>query len=219
MNKEIRIAQFMNEEQQELNPPSPDRVARRALILSAIICRSGIEKDAGNPQAEAFRQQVVEWVERLGLDSEAEPLELEILRKSIGELSERQRIDCGWQAEALAVLAWALGKYELPNYDVQVAGPDIADALGFMEEKASTFLHRPRLRPLHEITILADQLFALHWRLRQFSHEQSAMDFHDFARTASFGPLDIDGLRLIENDLAIQDVPVFKRLNSGGEKP
>jgi len=201
---------MMTEDQPEQNPPSAERVAQRALVLSAITCRSAIEQDAGNKQAEEFRKQVVEWIQRLDLDSEAEPLELEILRKPLGELSERQSIDCGWHAEALAVLAWALGKYQLPNYDVQVIGPDIADALGFMEEEGSTALHLPKLRPLHEITILSDQMFALHWRLRQFSLDQSAMDFQDFAPTAWFGSLNIDGLRLIEKDLAIQDVPIFR---------
>jgi hypothetical protein len=36
------------------------------------------------------------------------------------------------------------------------------------------------------------------------------MNFEEFARTASFGPLPLDGLRLIEQDLEIQGVPLFR---------
>jgi hypothetical protein len=36
------------------------------------------------------------------------------------------------------------------------------------------------------------------------------MDFAEFARTAWFGRLDTSGLRLLENDLAIGDAPLFR---------
>jgi hypothetical protein len=35
------------------------------------------------------------------------------------------------------------------------------------------------------------------------------MDFREFAQAAWFGPLDIAGLKLLENDLAIGDEPIF----------
>lgn len=192
----------------ETTPPSADRVARRALVVSAIICRSGIEGDAGNPEAEAFRESIISWMTRLGLDAEAEPEEIALLRTPLGKLSKKLAIDSSWKAEGLGVLAWALGKYELPNYETQVAGPEIADTLGFMEERGSTVLHSPKLRSPQEIEELAGQFFSLHWRLRQFSIDGNPMGFQEFAKTAYFGPLNLEGIRLVENDLGIRGAPI-----------
>jgi hypothetical protein len=199
-----------NEEQPELNPPSPQRVAERALILAAVICRSGIERDAGNLQAEKFREQVIAWLERLKLSSEAEPQEMGLLKTPLGKLAKKDGVDTSWRTEGLAVLAWALGKYELPNYETQASGPAAAEALGFLKPREETVLHEPRLRSVEEITALSDQIFTLHWRLRQFSLEPAAIDFQEFAKTAWFGPLSLDGLHLSEKDLAIQGLPISR---------
>ena len=70
--------------------PSPTRVARRALVLSAVVCRSGIEANAGDPEAEAFRGRILPWLESAGAALEAEPDELMVLRTPLGSLSVRQ---------------------------------------------------------------------------------------------------------------------------------
>jgi hypothetical protein len=198
------------EEFSEQTPPDAFRVAQRALVLSAVICRSGIEQDVGNAQAKDFRAKVIEWVERLGLNSEAEPEEMELLSLPLGKLSKKQNINASWQSEALAVLAWALKKSTLPSYDVQADGPAIADSLGFMKEKSHTALHLPQLKEPEEIAALGDHIFMVHWRLRQFSLDKSRMNFEDFARSAWFGPLPLNGLDLLDDDLEIQGVPIFE---------
>jgi hypothetical protein len=169
-------------------PPTALRVAQRALVLSAVICRSGIEGDGGNQQAEALREQVVGWIERLGLNGEAEPEEMELLRTPLGSLPKKRLVEASWRTEGLVVLAWALGRCELPDYDREANGPDTADTIGFLEEKDNAIIHQPALRPRLEIAALADHLFTLHWRLRQFSLDQASMDFQEFSRTAWFGP-------------------------------
>lgn len=190
--------------------PDALRVAQRALALSAVICRSGIEQDAGNKQAENFWGEVIKWIEQLGLSSEVEPEEMEMLRTPLGKLSKKQHIDASWQTEALAVLAWALKKSSLPDYDVQADGPQSAQILGFLNERNQTVLNDAQLREPEEIGVLGDHLFVVHWRLRQFSLDQSRMNFEDFARSAWFGPLPLDGLNLLDDDLEIQGVPIFK---------
>lgn len=179
-------------------------------MLSAMVCRSGIERNAEHDQAEKFRQHVVAWMERLKLDSEAEPAEMEMLQTPLGKLSKQLVIDASWRAEGLAVLAWALGKRPLPDYETQSSGPAIADALGFMKAREQTVLNQPRLRSFQKIQELSDQIFTLHWRLRQFSIEPGPLDFQELAKTASFGPLSLDGLRLSEKDLAIHGVPISR---------
>ena len=200
----------MSDEEAEPIPPSAERVARRALVLAAVVCRSGIEGDAGNADAEMFRGSVVTWAEDVGLTDEFEPEEMALLRTPLGKLVVRQRIDASWRVEGLAVLGWALGRTELPPYDLQADGPAVGLALGFHEATALTVLAAPRLRDRRELTSLADQLFSLHWRLRQYSLDGARLDFVDFARRASFGPLAIDGLRICEGDLEIRGAPLFR---------
>jgi len=125
----------------ELIAPSADRVARRALSLAALVCRSAIEDNAGNQEAEAFRASVVSWAGDVGLTDELEPGEIGILEAPLGSLTQRQVIDASWRTEGLAVLAWALGRCELPPYDAQANAPRIAEALGFCERRAGTVLH------------------------------------------------------------------------------
>jgi Domain of unknown function (DUF4272) len=200
----------VTDEEADPIPPSADRVARRALALAAVVCRSGIEGDAGDAEAEKFRESVIKWVEEVGLTDEIEPNEMDLLRTPLGKLNNRQRIDASWRVEGLAVLAWALGRYELPPYDLCADGPAAGLALGFREEKEDTVLSAPELRSRDELSSLADQLFSLHWRLRQYSLDGAAMDFVDVARRAWFGPLPLDGLRICEGDLEVRGVPLFR---------
>ena len=60
------------------------------------------------------------------------------------------------------------------------------------------------IRPRQEIDSLRNRLFTLHWRLTDYYVRPKVIDFAEFARTASFGPLDISGLTLIGGDLAIE---------------
>ena len=190
-------------------PPTAERVAARALVLTAVACRSSLEADAGSPEAEDFRESLVEWMRSAGLDGEAEGPELALLRAPLGSLDEQATIDASWQGEGVGVLAWALRRYDLPSYDELVAPPEIGHRLGFLRERAETVLAAPELRPAEELEQLRAAMFALHWRLRQFSLDRQGMDFEAFARKSWFGPLDIRGLRLARRDLAIDGRPLL----------
>lgn len=185
-------------------PPSAERVAARALVLCAVICRSAIEGDAHNPAAEAFRSDVVNWLRDVGVMTEVEQSELELLECTLGGLTDRQRVDASWRAEGLVVLGWSLGRCRLPAYDDRADPYPIAQALGFREPRQDTVLGAPHLCSSEEIGSLADTYFSLHWRLRQFSLDHREMNFAEFARTAWFGPLPLTGLRLISDDLEIR---------------
>jgi hypothetical protein len=178
------------------------------LVLSAIVCRAAIEGDAGNPEAEEFAVNVRKWVHDIGIAEEAEAEEIVVLGLKLGGLSSRQRIDCSWRAEGLVVLAWALGKCELPTYDVGADPYPISRVLGFRESRAESALAFPILRSAEEINDVADRLLSLHWRLRQYSLDKKPMNFEEFARTAYFGPLSLDGLRLVSHDIEIRGVPL-----------
>lgn len=196
------------EDDDPMVPPSAERVAARALILSAVVCRAAIEGDAGNPEAEEFRGSVRDWVHRVGIAEEAEASEMALLETKLGGLAARQRIDGSWRAEGLVILAWALGKCELPVYDTGVDPYPISQALGFRDERYDSVLSAPKLRSLDEISYVGEKFFSLHWRLRQYSMDNKPMNFEQFAKTAYFGPLLLDGLRLISHDIEIRGKPL-----------
>jgi hypothetical protein len=193
---------------QAILPPNPKRVAQRALVLSAVACRVGIERDADSPDAEIFREEILDWLAGLSLTEEIESNEQALLTSPLGSLSRQSAVDASWRSEGLAILAWALKKIDLPLQDEMVDSPAIAYSLGFLNDEAETVLNNPELRSGEELSRLAELMFAFHWRMRQFSLDQAAMNFVEFARECWFGPLEIEGLRCIDNDLAIGDKPI-----------
>jgi hypothetical protein len=188
----------------ESDPPSPERVARRAQVLLAVTARSLLER-----LPERFREipRLRGWLVRHELWSEAEPPELALLQAAPGALSERATIDGAWRAEGVAVLAWALGEAALPPHDEPAEPGAYRAALGFLTDVLPT---APRPRSSSELRAFADRAFALHWRLRDHTLDPSPMDFEEVARTAWFGPLNIEGLPLIEGDLAIGGVAIHR---------
>lgn len=187
-------------------PPTALRVAQRVLILSGVVCRSGIEADSGNKEAERFREDLLNWLFDLGLSNEIEPEEFDLLNSPLGTLTEQKVIDASWRGEGMAVLAWALKRIELPAHDQIVDSPTVAESLGFMRDEAFTVLPYPELRSIDELKQFAQSMFSLHWRLRQYSLDHARMDFVEFAKTCWFGPLELSGLRFVENDLAIANM-------------
>src|SRR5262249_50349751 len=121
-----------------------------------------------------------------------------------GKLDSRQQIDSTWRLEGLVVLAWALGRFDIPPHDELVTFKPLWRSLGLLDaEAASALLAGAQLRSRQGISTRPTRLFALHWRLRNFRLKPEAMDFAEFARTCWFGPLDITDLPLADGDLAI----------------
>jgi hypothetical protein len=192
-------------------PPTPLRVARRALAMCAVTCRASLERGAGNPTAEGIYAQLGPWLRGLDLESELEPHEAQLIAAPLGTLSPQQAINGTWLAEGLAVLAWALGRHELSAYDEGEDPPPLTDSLGFLnEDDAPALLASPRLRPAAEIEAYAASVLTLHWRLRDFGLRPQPMDFAKFVREAKWGPLTLEGLRLADGDLAIGANPIAK---------
>ena len=196
-------------EEIELHPPSAKRVAARAMALAAVSARglmelNASEQDAGN-RLEESRKQAITWCAQIGVDGELEESERLILHTPIGELNERQHLDSIWRFESLAVLLWALQQSELPAYDEVAKPDDLLPAAGFLNpENAKALLSSPALRSADELDDYSQQVFACHWRLRNFNIKPEAMDFRNFGETAWFGPLDLKWAKFDEkNDLAL----------------
>jgi hypothetical protein len=210
-------------------PPSAQRVAARAIVLATTVCRAFLERQREDiDDAEGLRGNLLAWLEGLGITAEVEPTERDLLNECVGQGHEEAVINASWRGEGLAVLAWALNRFELPAYDMPVFPPDPAQqSVGFgNSEVATDLLTSAALKPSTEITRLASHLTILSWRLRQFqlrpdsSAYQAAVgglqpfghgvaDRMDFVGYLSVHPAFkdnwLDVLRLKNGDLVIGD--------------
>lgn len=189
-------------------PPTPDRVAARAIVLSAVSCRALIEKDADKPGAEQLRKNVIEWLNRIGVSHEMERSEAMLLSTPLGKLDKKTTMDATWKSEGMVVLASVLGRVPLPAFYSECQPSDVANAMGFLEDRESTVLQRPKLRDSSEVAVWEETYLTLHWRLRQFSIESGPMDFAAYVSSCKWGPLRVDQLELCEGDLAVDGVRI-----------
>ena len=195
-------------------PPTPSRVAARALVLASVSCRALIEKDAGEDGAEELRLQIVPWLEGLGVLDELETAELDLISVPLGALERKARLNASWKSEGMVVLAWALGFAELPPIQEQCEPSDVANGMGFLGERDETPLSSPRLVPEAEIQRWADSYLTLHWRLREFKRTATRMHFPDYTKKCGWGPLSVSDLEIVVDDLAVDGVRIDE-LDSG----
>ena len=144
----------------------------------------------------------------LGLEEELSGWERQVLTSPFGSLADRDRINASWLSEAVTVLAWSLGKVELPRFDEQCDPAGAANSLGFLQPTDSTELSRPRLRPPEDLQEYNEFLYNLHWRVRDFSLNRRSYDFESLARKAWGEPVLRHGLVLQNGDLSIGGVPI-----------
>jgi len=191
-------------------PPNRERVLQRAWVLSCVTCRAFLENFEDELQSATLHSRVLSWIDTVFLRSEFEEAELEFVDSERGESSQQAIVNGSWRSEGLAVLAWALNRYELPAHDQMVDPVAAANALLFLSDDAHDRRNEFDLRSADELKAFSERQFAIHWRLRDFSLSPRSMDFREFARTAWFGPLDIERVALAENDLAIDGVSISK---------
>lgn len=188
-------------------PPAIDRVARRLIVVAACAARSLAEAD-GDHLAEA-RGALLDWVEGTGAAVELEPWEATLLAAAPGGVDERDRIDGSWRTEGAAVLAWSLGLVDLPPPD-QVSDPGVVfAAIGLAAVDATEdAIGRASARADAAIEVLRRQLLTVHWRLVEHRLRPGPIDLAAVATQHSWGPLTVEGLPLVDGDLAIGGRPV-----------
>jgi hypothetical protein len=196
-------------------------VARRAHALALVNYRASLEPLAGQEKYEALQAKLPQWIEALDLAAEFEQRELDLLQAPLGKAEEQLTADATWRDEGLAVLAWALGRFELSPYDQSVK-PPLAESIGFSEERlaaldtsiAEKLFKDAQLRPADAIDRYAVHATLIHWRLRSSSLSAEAdseqargMNFAGYLREhPSFKESWLNGLRLKDKDLTIGGV-------------
>jgi hypothetical protein len=193
-------------EDYRVKPVSANRVARRALILAALVCRGSIESGAGRGEAESLHTGILDWITRLGLEKELEPGEQQLLHTPLGKLRPKEVIEATWSVEGLGVLAWALGLCDLPRHDEKVDPYAITDSLYFLSDDAAELIGSARLRSTAELKAYREVVYAIHCRLREFIRGRQGKDFAAWVEKAWFDLLKIDAAHLIvHGDLGIDD--------------
>ena len=196
-----------DDEELFVEPPGAEAVARRAGILTAVVVRGVSE----------LEDDLIElpYFDELGLERDAEPQELELLRAPHGTLPQQAVIDAHWRAEGLAVLAWALGRLdELPPIDETIELGVLGDRLEWPWSAAAdvAVLRSPELRRSpEELDALSARLLTAHWRVRQFMNmSQEPMDYVAWVPGVEWAELSLDGLEVAERDLAIGGEPITR---------
>jgi hypothetical protein len=191
--------------EQETVPPTPCRVAKRALALTAVAARATLEFDA--PQLddpETQRRRLIDWIESLDIGDEFEPEEWKVLQRPVGNIEQQDHLNAMWRVEGLAVLAWAIRRHELPPDDELVVPADLYQAMGIFDARTGhELLASAELRPADELSAMQTHLLMLHWRMRDYSIRPQPMDFVAFSKSCWIGSFDVGGFQIVKNDLAI----------------
>lgn len=199
----------MNEEDVKLQPPTAEQVARRALILSAVVCRSSIDGGAGDPDAEALPPRIREWLKQGRLVDHLEPWESKLLESPLGELPQQQVFRATWAVEGLAVLGWALHRLEFPSHDELVDPFVTAEAVGLFNKDAEGIVSAAQLRSAEESSAARELMYAVHCRIRSCLRQRTMVDFRAWIEPAWVDALKLDPTRLIvAGDLGFGGQPI-----------
>lgn len=200
-------------QRREPSSPTPQSVARRSLILSVVYCRGMLEPKAATPATSglaALMSRSHDWLNSLGLSDDLTKWERRLVTTPVGNLSQRDAINASWLCEAVAVLAWSLGRCELPALDEQCDGAGVVKSLGFLQPRENTVLAAPSLRPTDELLDYNKVIWEVQWRIRDFELHRNTRDFESIARKAWGEPVRRHGLRFAGQDICVAGQPLSR---------
>jgi Domain of unknown function (DUF4272) len=156
------------DELERFPPPTPVMVARKALILSAVVCRSHLESYKDEEYRRQTAEFIHEWFDELDLWPHLEPDEERIIRAGFGQMHPHDRARGTWYVEGLAILAWALNRGAFPPHDQKVDPIAVTDGLGFLDPDAGKLLNAPSLRDREDLMAAREWFYGVHCTLRIF---------------------------------------------------
>ena len=199
-----------DEDFDEGDPPSAERVAARVLALAALTARALSEDDAYDPDPQTTMADIREWASDSGAEAEMEAEEREVLQALVGALDRQAQVNAVWRIEGLAVLLWALGRGETAPHDQVTDARTMWLAAGLLDHDATReVLDAPVLRPRDELEAMRERLFAIHWRMTEFRLRPGTLDFVDLAvRMPWLSAAAVRELPLVDDDLAIGGIRI-----------
>jgi hypothetical protein len=142
------------DDDKEVKIQQPDEVARRTMVLWAIVLRA-----EGVPEAETLG-----LIEQLDLWKSVSPSEKAFLDNRSPSPEECQRLE--WRLESIWVLMWALGYIEKLAWPSGMCDVPKLAGLVSPHEADSAFITSARLRPSSVILDAQDLIMRIHWAIR-----------------------------------------------------
>lgn len=178
---------------------------RSALFYAYMACRGMIDGDQ-HPKAQATAERIREifrqsWLDGLILDA----AEQRFINAPFGVLNHLNRSEASWLIERMAVLAWALGVAELPNYYTKVNPNAVGQSLGMFRNDHAERIANATIRETCEITMRGDLYHVLAWRLSEFRKEKKTIDLETKLTAKDSAHLIVDGIYFIDRDLAVNE--------------
>jgi hypothetical protein len=188
-------------------PPGPVAVARRALILSGVVCRAFIEDSTDESRRELVGD-IHDWFDDLDLWPYLEAEEEEITQVELGKMPRQLRHRATWYSEGLAILAWALRRADFPPHNDQVEPTFVTEALDFLSPDAEELLKAPTLRPREELDAAREWFYDVHCTLRGFLNHSGdghlATGIEQFVQTLGLD----QAVVMVGNILAFESNPI-----------
>jgi hypothetical protein len=193
-------------------PPTAERVARRAILLTAVGNRGLLEEEcASEASGRESCQGMLEWLRDARVSDELEAEEWKIFQRPFGRLESQAKINAVWRLEGAGVLLWALGLYELPPYDQLVTPSDLQEVVRIYEANpARDIVANAKLRPDEELQDYWKHATMTHWRFVNFRLRPTAIDFVACSQGCWIGQFDISRFRIQDKDLVVGNRPIAK---------
>jgi hypothetical protein len=180
-----------------------------ALGQCYLACRAMIDGDT-DPVAQQMAGMILPLTQQTGIYETYDPAEQRLLNAPWGSLPRRERVALSWAVEGVAVMAWALGKADLPSFDTRCEGAPVGSSLGLFQH-APEVLRDATLRDPVEIEARALTYEILSWRLERFIDTRQRIDFASRLKDSTINHSIAGGFILLQDgDLAVDGAPLVE---------
>lgn len=191
------------------SPPPLPRIVARAQVACSLAMRADLEAHEDAAAAAEIIALCRHWLDAAGFAAELADDETEALAAAPGALAPPQRARFAPQAEAAAVLAWALQRAPLPAFAQDADGAATAAALGWLDGAGVELATGARLRAREQLMALLDALGAVHWRLLDHTRRpEASVSMQRFAPDQHDWPADVPPCELVDGDLGLDGQPL-----------
>ena len=138
----------------EDTPRKAEEIARRALVLSAVMSVA-----FGSPA-----DQIISWLKNEDLWKEITPNELDFLNNPS---DKRRKVKFSWKVETLVALLWSINKVrKLPKLTSQCDTGPLKKAIVWPPEPTAEYISSSKLRSEKEISKEYEKVYQAHWAVR-----------------------------------------------------